>query len=271
MTLPTPPSTAHRDKENYGIIPGSRVAWSASNSYHSLQTPLKSRRNTSASALPPTKSILKKPSLLSLPTPEFQREVTPEPADPLANLSYLEYPVSKIVALNAPMKDLIEGYNVLAARLRSSLTESAKDADSSWPLFRPLRRNQEKLVDCIVRDLGRALESPENFGQEVEMYDDEECKENVDTRLSKEEGATMTSTKKKSPALSLPSPKSTPKKKKRGMSAEQVKYARDLCTTAHSVLKLLSAVFALRVVHSVFTGTFLGGLFDAVNSLLMGL
>jgi len=52
----------------------------------------------------------------------------------------------------------------------------------------------------------------------------------------------------------LPSPEKSPRKK-RGMTEEQVKFARDLCTTTHSVIKLLALVFTLPAVYRVFSGT----------------
>jgi hypothetical protein len=52
---------------------------------------------------------------------------------------------------------------------------------------------------------------------------------------------------------SLPSPKNSPGKKQ-GMSAEQAKYARDLCTTTQAAIKLLMAMFALPAVYRIFSG-----------------
>ncbi|TFK69534.1 hypothetical protein BDN72DRAFT_959500 [Pluteus cervinus] len=243
MSLPTPPSTRNRDKENVDIIGGSRVAWSLNNQYHSLQSPPKPRVSSSTYNTP-TRSILKKPSQLLLPLPDVaQREITPEPADALANLTYLEYPISKIVAVEGSLREQIEGYNVLAARLRTSVPESA-EADSSWPLFQPLRRQQQRLVDCIVRDLGRALEDPGCLElSELLPEDDREAELSL---------------------ASLPSPKSTPKKKKRGMTAEQVKHARDLCTVTHSVLKVLSLVFSSPPIQKVFTDEQLGSILTQI-------
>ena len=55
---------------------------------------------------------------------------------------------------------------------------------------------------------------------------------------------------------SLPSPKESPKKKPRkGMNEVQIIHARDLCGTAHAVLKLLSILFTMPAVYSLFTST----------------
>ena len=231
MSLPTPPSTSHRDKENR-LPPGSRISWSQHNEYHCLATspPPKQPPKPSGSRSPPTKSILKKSTYVLLPFADDndnemykrQREVTPEPADPLTNLSYLASSVDKIVASDdsSSLRDLIEAYSVLTARLKNAVNGTT-DADASWPLFQPLRRHRDAVIRAFIRDLGRALVNP-----------DAECEER---------------------RVSLPSPQSSPKRKK-GMSAEQVKYARDLCTTSHAVIKLLGVVFTLPAIYRVFTG-----------------
>lgn len=233
MSLPTPPSTSHRDKENR-LPAGSRnISWSLNHQYHTLTDSLSSRPPSRASGSrspPPPKSILKKTSHVLLPFEDdneaCQRETTPEPSDPLADLKYLESTVTRIVSTDASLRDLIEAYSVLAARLRAAVTGTT-DADASWPLFQPLRKNRQLVVDALVRDLGRALEDPAS----------------ADSTYEKEK-------------VSLPSPKNSPNPKRRhGMTAEQVKYARDLCTTCHAVMKLLAVVFTLPAVYRVFTGT----------------
>ncbi|CAA7269092.1 unnamed protein product [Cyclocybe aegerita] len=241
MTLLTPPSSSHRsdrDKENKFLLPIAgpstrTVAWASKNSFHLLSTPPKPPPPSKQRPEAP-KSILKKPNLnafLSLPVDTGkEREVTPEPSDPLVNLHYLNHPVEQILSTTnedgkEPLGKLIEGYNVLAARLRASVSD-ATDADASWPLFQPLRKNAPALVSAIVRDLGRALVDPLAGAPASE----EECL----------------------PKFTLPSPQSSPAKKKGGMTAEQVKYARDLCTTCHSVIRLLNVVLSLPAIYTVF-------------------
>ncbi|KAF9005430.1 hypothetical protein BDQ17DRAFT_1303792 [Cyathus striatus] len=234
MSLPlTPPHTSHRSKkENRFSLSGLRVAWSAENSYHNLSSPSRIVVTASASKEPPSRSILKKRDNVQLDVPqEKQREVTPEPSDPLADLNYLQYPVSILLAEDATLRELIEGYSILAARIRSSVTGS-KDADASWPLFQPLRKNAEDFTKKLVRDLGRALVDPL---EGVEVLEEESTREEI---IAKE---------------SLPSPKSTPSKKKRGMTADRVKYARDLCTITHSVLKLLGLMWTSIAIYDIFT------------------
>lgn len=231
MSLPTPPSTSHRDKENR-LPPGSRISWSQHNQYHSLTNspPGKQPSRPSGSRTPPPRSILKKSSHVLLPFEDdiesCQRETTPEPSDPLTDLSYLENPVANIVASGSSLRDLIEAYSVLTARLKAAVTGTT-DADASWPLFQPLRKNRQAVVDALVRDLGRALVDPGAA--------EGECKEE---------------------RVLLPSPKSSPPKRRHGMSAEQVKYARDLCTTCHAVIKMLAVMLTLPAIYRVFTGEF---------------
>lgn len=227
MSLPTPPGTSHRgEKENRRPGP-SRVAWAEHHEYRTLSAELPQRLSCFSSVTStPTKSILKKTTYEVLPLPELPtREATPEPSDPLVNLHYLDNPVARILAADAAMRDLIEAYSILTARLRASVAEDT-DADASWPLFQPLRKNRDALAQAMCRDLARALEEPVR---------DEEPEEDAKT---------------------LPSPQKSPKK--RGMSAEQAKHARDLCTTSHAVLKLLTVVFTSRAICGIFEGQLFG-------------
>ncbi|KAG6844709.1 hypothetical protein H0H87_004432 [Tephrocybe sp. NHM501043] len=249
MSLLTPPSTAHRrakDKENSRDADSkSRLVWAETNKIHVLQlagpaaTSFKVSTGASALKRPPNKSILKK-CVATEPWPvEKQREVTPEPEDPMADLNYLVFPVTTIVEATdaTELRALIEAYSILTARLRAAVTGTT-EADGSWPLFDPLRKHLERFADAVVRDLGRVL---------------------VDPAASKED-------KEVSVRILLPSPTNTPVKKKKrdGMSAEQVKYARDLCTTTHAVIRLLSLVFTLPAIMTVFTDIQLRTMFTAV-------
>ena len=240
MSLLTPPNSSHRndkDKENIFSVAGPSirtVVWASHNSFHCLSTPPKDAPGSSKYRPDAKKSILKKsrqnsPSL-AVPVVIKQRDVTPEPSDALLDLHYLDHPVSQILAErsdNENLGQLIEGYNVLAARLRASVSNTT-DADASWPLFQPLRKHTQAFVNAIVRDLGRVFIDPlaSSYKNEDEVL----------------------------PKVTLPSPKKSPSKKKGGMTEEQVKYARDLCTTSHSVIKLLSFMLSVSAVFIVFQG-----------------
>ncbi|KAG1745909.1 uncharacterized protein EDB91DRAFT_1236218 [Suillus paluster] len=239
-SLPTPPATSHhRDKET-SSFPDSRVAWTLQNQYHILTSPK-------------GYSILKKsvPRLLAV-LEEEQREATPEPEDPLVNLSYLTRPVSRILAPDTSFTDLIDAYAALAARIRSAVAGST-DADASWPLFQPIRKNTQSFTDAVCRDLGKALVEPKSPELESEPEDFPFAYEEEEEEL---------------PSL-LPSPKKSPRKKKRGMSAGQAKHARDLCTTSHAAMRLLGAVFTLPAVYRVFTDAQLCEMLTAVLAIPM--
>lgn len=222
MSLPTPPGTSHRsEKENRPW--SSRVVWSDKLQIHNLTADLPRRISVFTDSAP-KKSILKKTKYQVLPCmdDDNDRETTPEPDDPLADLHYLDSPVSKILKADAAMRDLIEAYNVLAARLRACVPDGT-DADASWPLFQPMRKHRDALVQAMCRDLGRALE-------DITLEEEAMC----DVR-------------------GLPSPEKSPRK--RGMTAEQAKHARDLCTTSQAVLKLLGNLFSFPAIYNVFEGT----------------
>ncbi|KAF9241177.1 hypothetical protein BU15DRAFT_61124 [Melanogaster broomeanus] len=238
MSLPTPPATSHhRDKENR--LPGSRVAWAQQNQYFILSHSPKGTVPTPARTCleQPAKSILKKRDHVLLPVPEEdQRELTPEPEDPLASLTYLSGSVEQIIAPEPTLRDLIEAYSVLHVRLRSAVTGST-DADASWPLFQPLRKNTQAFTCAVVRDLGRALVEPKS-----DLTEEDDLPMCCDNDYEDAEALSL-----------LPSPKQSPKKKKRqGMSASQIKFARDLSTTTHVVLRLLSAVFTMPALYQIF-------------------
>jgi hypothetical protein len=219
--LLTPPSTNHRaNKENLRPF-GARVAWAEQKlwQYHSLtQSPPHPLTHNSNNI--PSRSILKKTQSILPFEEEHQREVTPEPSSPLQDAQYLVRPIDAIIQLDASLHELIEAYSVLAARLRATIA-NANEAASGCPLLQPLIRHRDIFVDALSRDLGRALVDPMSSVDKTGL---------------------------------LPSPKPSPTGKRSGMSGEQVKYARDLCTTTHAVIKLLAVILTIPAVYSVFTG-----------------
>ncbi|KAF9553877.1 hypothetical protein CPC08DRAFT_713395 [Agrocybe pediades] len=242
MVLLTPPNSSHRtDKEKENKFPSSMagpstrsVSWATHNSIHSLSTPVKSAKISSKHRNLTGKSILKKSSQVNLPASQDvanEREVTPEPTDPLVDLHYLDHPVEQILAVEAgqgeeSLHEIITGYNVLAERLRSTVTGST-DVDASWPLFQPLRKNSQPFVNAVVRDLGRALVNPLSSRSNAKYADDTH-------------------------KFPLPSPQKSPMKKKGGLNEEQVKYGRDLTNTCLSVIRALTVILSLPAIFSVF-------------------
>ena len=247
-SLPTPPGTSHRAEKENRAAHFPRVAWSERNEIHNITSSPGRAKPLRASGQRqlPIRSILKKVHAQELlpPVDENQREVTPEPSDPLVDLTYLENPVTTIIDSDAGLRDVADSYTALITRIRLCIPGNT-DADSSWPMFQPIRKHREALVDALMRDVGRALEDPlQGVQQEEEPEVEMEVEEAVEEETCQE-------------ALkSLPSPKKSPRKKKRkGMSATQVKHARDLCSVSHAALKLLAVVFSMSAVHQLFTGT----------------
>lgn len=230
LQLPSPPGTSHREeKENRSIFGhNSRVSWSQENRIHPLtSSPSSVNFRPSSSYEPPVKSILRK--VTSFPFTDaprdVDRDVTPEPESPLSDASYLAGPVSRIIPLDASMKDLIQGYNILAARIRTIATASETAIDASRPLFLPVKDNMEAFVIAITRDLERVLTDPSESNEPE-------------------------------PKCILPSPRPSPSRKKHGMNEDQVKHARDLATTTHSVLKFLALLFCSSSLCQIFSGEF---------------
>ncbi|KDQ62518.1 hypothetical protein JAAARDRAFT_203629 [Jaapia argillacea MUCL 33604] len=242
MSLLTPPGTSQRGKENRAprcSNAGSRVVWSQHNQYHVLPTSPPGKLVTSASASkePPTKSILKKSTHPLLPIPEEnQRETTPEPGSPAEDATYLASPVAKIVAADSSLRDVIEGYSILTVRIRAHL--DAEDASKRVPLVDPLVASRDQLAAAIVEHLGKAMVDPSAGRAKTVLLDRD--------------------------VFSLPSPKESPKKKRGGMTAEEVKYARDLCTTSHAAIKFLAAGWTIPAVYNIFTDEQLSDMLTAL-------
>ncbi|KAI0667624.1 hypothetical protein C8Q78DRAFT_1051818 [Trametes maxima] len=237
MSLPTPPGTSHRDEKENRAPRFSRVSWCETAEYHPITAspPRTLSAQASASRAGPSRSILKKPVSPTTPiVDENSKESTPEPSDPLADLHYLDGPIARILAPDASLRDLIEAYSILTARLRVCVPDNT-DADASWPLFQPLRKQRDIFVEALVRDLRQVFNDP--------LEGDLSSTDFIDSPRVE--------------PSSLPSPLQSPKKK-RGMSEEQVKRARDLCGVCHAVMRLLSLVFTLPALYQLFTEDELG-------------
>jgi len=50
-------------------------------------------------------------------------------------------------------------------------------------------------------------------------------------------------------------PEKSPRKRRCGMDEEQIKYARDLATVSHAVIKFLGLTFTLPAVYNLFDGS----------------
>jgi hypothetical protein len=235
MSVPmTPPSTGHRTRRRSA---GARVAWAAQNEFFCLSAPLKGRA-AGAAARSPARSILKTPatpssssSLLSAPP---IREDTPEPADPLDDAHYLARPLAIVLAADVALRDLVDAYTALTARVRASGADLA--VPGPWALLEPLRAQRDELVSALCRDVRRALQDP------------------AADRAAETKGAP-------------PSPRASPSKKRCGLSEHEVKHARDLFATAQAALRFLLYALAAPTVYDIFTGTRSR---DALPPVLMG-
>lgn len=242
MSLPTPPGTSHRDEKENRAPRFSRVSWSDTTELYPItgSPPRTTSARSSASKPRPSRSILKKTTHRVLPSIDedaIQKESTPEPEDPLVDLHYLDNPVARIVAPDASLCDLIQAYTSLMARLRNCIAGNT-DADASWPLFQPIRKNRKTFVEALVRDLQQVFVDPLEGVSSTSAFD-------PPSSPLREPPSTT----------SLPSPRDSPKKtKKRGMSEEQVKRARDLCGLCHAVMRLLSVVFTIPSLYNLFDG-----------------
>ncbi|KAL1745283.1 hypothetical protein HDZ31DRAFT_36839 [Schizophyllum fasciatum] len=240
MSLPTPPKTSHRgEKENRFDADAARsVSWSSTHEYRPIFAldGLKIPSRTAA-RMPPARSILKKRKHAEMlddvaASGPAQREATPEPAEPLLDLEYISRSVGTILHEDSTLRDLIEAYNVLAARMRAT-TPMDVNTETTWPMFQPIRADPQAFTNAVVRDLNRARIDPTAFEEEKA-------------------------------ARALPSPKKSPTKKSGGLTAEQVKHARDFSMVCHAVIKLLCFMFTVPAVMYMFTTAQLGEILTAV-------
>ncbi|KAI1790163.1 hypothetical protein LXA43DRAFT_523662 [Ganoderma leucocontextum] len=252
MNLPTPPGTSHRDEKENRTPRFARVSWSDTEELHPItgSPPRTTSARSSVSKSGPSRSILKKtahPILPPIDEDAVQKESTPEPEDPLVDLHYLDHPVARIIASDASLCDLIQAYTSLMARLRNCVTGST-DADASWPLFQPIRKTRKAFIEALVRDLQQVFIDPLEGAASTTAFDP------------------LSSPLREPPSTtSLPSPRDSPKKtKKRGMSEEQVKRARDLCGICHAVMRLLSVMFTVPSLYNLFDEEELGYIFTQV-------
>ncbi|KAG8901141.1 hypothetical protein FRB99_005513 [Tulasnella sp. 403] len=192
---------------------------------------------------PPTKSILKVPSAIFLPSADPippPREQTPEPERPLEDADFLGTPIKCLVAslkdvegrvISASQHDLTEAYVTLGNRLRAHFKgEVAGDV----PALAVLRNNAEKLTEVFVRDLARPLQAP------TLTSSDEESLTESDTPQSDANSSAANS-----------SDEPTPKRK--GVSAQQVTFARDAFILTQTAIRTIAAILSTRVLFSAFS------------------
>lgn len=196
------------------------------------------------------------------------REMTPPPDDPLRCPTYLSSPMSTIIAsvtvtpspnridgevgdifgpLPMSLHDLAEAYTLMLSRLRLQAMTVAPDGSaieveisSDLPLLEPIRQHHAELATALARDVGRALVRPSSFLAPTPYQPVD-----VDAWSSDYSSDVFGSS---SPPGSPAGPT-----QKRGLTAAEVKYARDLSLVSQSAIRVMAVVFHEPAVSSHFT------------------
>ncbi|CCO29404.1 hypothetical protein BN14_03416 [Rhizoctonia solani AG-1 IB] len=255
-----------------------RVSFAQKDSHHVYTTPL--RPLPSYSSKPPafiaSRSILKAktPERVIVPEvaapeapPQHVRDTSPAPDDPLHCATYLTSPVSTIVSsvtiapqpnridgeygdtygpLPMNLHDIAEAYSLMLARMRLQAMTVAADGSpteaeitSDLPLLEPIRKYHTELAVALSRDVGRALIRPVSFSPTP--YHTEEISDWSSDYSSDVFGSS-----------SPPGSPSGPTQR-RGLTAAEVKYARDLSLVSQSAIRVLAVVFHEPAISSHFT------------------
>ncbi|KAG8939815.1 hypothetical protein FRC04_005963 [Tulasnella sp. 424] len=200
---------------------------------------------------PPNRSILKSTSAVfpAAPPATAARDPTPEPEKPLETAEFLVTPIQRLLSsletdvdgqvIPVSQHDLTEAYVTLGARLR---THFKVPADNAIPALAPLKENEEQLARIFVRDLTRAAQEPP-----VLTSSDEESL--FDTEASSSDAET------------------TPRKK--GVSAEQITYARDAFILTQSSIRTIAVILSTKAIYSVFSEVSLTCITSALLSILL--
>jgi hypothetical protein len=257
--LDTPPSATQSGSRQ-------RVVFSERNKEHWFP-PLLPANPTPSSTQEPSKSILKKRTYEEFladdlfPAERTQRASTPEPEDAQDQPTYLLSPIKTLVQSIAPgtfkdvtegdIRDLIEAYCVLGARVRAKLlTPETTNKNGLLPALEPLKQYMQEITDVLTRDILKARNDP------IQSLAKMGVQPVVQALPSPPPSSPLSSTFDSSPLASSVKSDGTPKKG--GMNEQQVKHARDLCTLAQSAIKCFSALICFtELIHAklLFTGT----------------
>ncbi|KIO29799.1 hypothetical protein M407DRAFT_21049 [Tulasnella calospora MUT 4182] len=199
---------------------------------------------------PPNKSILKSTSSVfsTAPPATATRDPTPEPEKPLETAEFLVTPIERLLSsletdvdgqvIPVSQHDLTEAYVTLGARLR---THFKVPADGSIPALAPLKENEEQLARIFVRDLTRASQEPPvlTSSDEESLFDTEASSSDTETP------------------------------KKRGVTAEQITYARDAFILTQSSIRTIAVILSTKAIYSVFSEVSLTCITSALLSILL--
>ncbi|QRW05501.1 hypothetical protein RhiLY_04500 [Ceratobasidium sp. AG-Ba] len=254
-----------------------RVSFAQRDSHHLYTTPLRALPSYSSrpAAFIASRSILKSRTperVITLeeeapPVPKAnKREMSPVPDDPLQCATYLSSPVATIVAsasvdpspnpidmagvcgpLPMSLHDLAEAYTLMLARLRLQAMTVGPDGvpteteiTPDLPLLQPIQKYHSQLATALARDVARALVKPVSFTAPA-PYQPNDLDEWSSDYSSDVYGSS-----------SPPGSPSGPTQK-RGLTAAEVKYARDLSLVSQSAIRVLAVVFHEPAVSSHFT------------------
>ncbi|CUA76883.1 Titin [Rhizoctonia solani] len=254
-----------------------RVSFAQKDSHHVYTTPLRSL--PSYSSKPPAfiaaRSILKAktpervlvPEVTPEAPPHHGRDMSPTPDDPLQCPTYLSSPVSVIVSsvsvtpqpnridseygnsygpLPMSLHDIAEAYTLMLARMRLQAMTVGPDGNpteveisSDLPILEPIRKHHTELSVALARDVGRALIRSASFSPSP--YQHEEFNDWSSDYSSDVFGSS-----------SPPGSPSGPTQR-RGLTAAEVKYARDLSLVSQSAIRVLAVIFHEPAISSHFT------------------
>lgn len=184
-----------------------------------------------------------------LPLERVPRHTTPEPeTDPLRCDTLIVSPLKVLVAsleiqttptpeTNITLKDIIEAWTVIFARLRSRFPSDVEDPEA----LRPFQANLEAILTVLERDIRRALVDPVaklpstpagSDGDDITPTQSDDSDEWVDED---------------------PSPPVKPARG--GLNEFEVVYARDLYMICSAALKVVSLIFWVPQLYGMIAGT----------------
>lgn len=208
------------------------VLWASTNSHHNyFDSPSKKPRaaTPSGSATLP-KPILKRTTQTFAGTPpplSPPRDVTPAPESPSTSTDYLAGPLKVIVNTDASIADQVEAYGKLSLRLRS-MAEHITTKGRNLPALQPMLQNASGLIAALKRDISRALEDPRGGDENT-------------------------------PPLET--------KKRRGMTDDEARHARSLCTSSMAALRFSGLILSSNKLQELFSASEIDDLLTAVLSI----
>ncbi|KAG8763821.1 hypothetical protein FRC11_011892 [Ceratobasidium sp. 423] len=144
------------------------------------------------------------------------------------------------------LHDIAEAYTLMLARMRLQAMTVDPDGNpteveisSDLPLLEPIRKHHSELAIALSRDVGRALVRPASFSPTP--YQTEEFNDWSSDYSSDVFGSS-----------SPPGSPSGPTQR-RGLTAAEVKYARDLSLVSQSAIRVLAVIFHEPAISSHFT------------------